>query len=372
MNTHALPNARRQPVTFVSGEGCYLTDEAGRRYLDLVSGLGVNALGYNHPRIIAAITGQARRLVHTSALYGNEFQEPLARLLCQMSGLDRALFVNSGAEATEAALKLVRHFAGDRRRIVALEGSFHGRTRGGMAVTGQPALRDPFAPYSLPVSFVAPNDEAQLRAAFTPEVAAFLFEPILGEGGVRPLEISYMQLARELCTRHGALLVADECQTGLGRTGKIFGFEWAGVQPDIVTVAKPLAGGLPLGAVLFSAAVAEHFPLTSHGSTFAGGPLACRVALEFLDEMQRLLPHIAEVGEALAAELAPYGPVRGRGLMRALPLEIPGDPIVAAARDAGLLINCTQKTVLRFLPPYILSADQVREAGGILKRAFSR
>lgn len=370
MNAHALPNARRQPVTFVSGDGCYLFDDTGRRYLDLVSGLGVNALGHNHPRITAAIAQQAPRLLHTSALYGHEFQEPLARELCRLSGLPRALFVNSGTEATEAALKLVRHHAGDRRRVIALTGGFHGRTRAALSVTGQPTLRDPFAPYSTPVTWVAPNDEGQLRAAFGPDVAAFLFEPILGEGGVRPLHDAYLQLARDLCLQHGCLLVADECQTGLGRTGKVFGFEWSGVQPDIVTVAKPLAGGLPLGAVLFSAAVAERFPLTSHGSTFAGGPLACRVALEFLDEMQRLLPHVAHVGEALAAELAPFGEVRGRGLMRALPLDVPGDPIVTAARDAGLLINCTQKTVLRFLPPYILTGDQVREVGGLLRRAL--
>ena len=252
MNTHALPNARRQPVTFVSGDGCYLFDDAGKRYLDLVSGLGVNALGHNHPRVTRAIQEQAGRLLHTSALYGNEYQEAVAQRLCELSGLDKALFVNSGTEATEAALKLVRWYGGPRLRVIALQSSFHGRTRGGLSVTGQASLRDPLGPYSLPVTFVPANDEAALREAFGPDVAAFLFEPIQGEGGVRPLNDSYLQLAQELCRKHDALLVSDECQTGLGRTGKVFGYEWAGVQPDIVTVAKPIAGGLPLGAVMLS------------------------------------------------------------------------------------------------------------------------
>jgi acetylornithine aminotransferase/acetylornithine/N-succinyldiaminopimelate aminotransferase len=372
MNTHALPNARRQAITFTSGDGCYLFDDAGKRYLDLVSGLGVNALGHNHPRVTKAIQEQAGRLLHTSALYGNEYQEAVAQKLCELSGLDKALFVNSGTEATEAALKLVRWYGGPRLRVIALQSSFHGRTRGGLSVTGQASLRDPLGPYSLPVTFVPANDEAALREAFGTDVAAFLFEPIQGEGGVRPLNDSYLQLAQELCRKYNALLVSDECQTGLGRTGKVFGYEWAAVQPDIVTVAKPIAGGLPLGAVMFSAKVAEKFPLSGHGSTFAGGPLVCRVALEFLDEMQTLLPRINEVGSALAEMLSEFGEVRGRGLMRAVPLgERPGDPIVATAREAGLLINCTQTTVLRFLPPYILTREQVAEAGAILRRAIS-
>ncbi len=366
--TYALPNARRQDLTFVSGEGCYLFDEAGRRYLDLVSGLGVNALGHNHPRITRTIQEQAGRLLHTSALYGNEYQEPLAQILCELSGLDRALFTNSGTEATEAALKLARHYHPERSRIVAIEGSFHGRTRGAMAVTGQGKLRAPFEPFSQAVTFVPPNDEATLERALGPDVSAMIFEPILGEGGVIPLSDPFVQKARALCRQHGTLLIADECQTGLGRTGKIFGFEWAGIQPDVVTVAKPLAGGLPLGAVMFSSAVAKKFPASSHGSTFAGGPLACRVALEFMDEMQRLLPRIVETGEALRTELSELGEVRGRGLMLAVPLDRPGDPMVAEAREQGLLINCTQSTVLRFLPPYVLTPEQVREASVTLKR----
>jgi acetylornithine aminotransferase/acetylornithine/N-succinyldiaminopimelate aminotransferase len=365
MSTHFFANPRRQPLTITGGDGCYAFDDFGRRYLDLVTGLGVNALGHNHPRITKVLAEQ--QSIHTCGLYAHPYTQPLAAELCRMSGLDRALFTNSGTEATEAALKLVRCYGKPRTRVIALQGGFHGRSRGGLSVTGQAALQDPFAPFSLPVTFVPPNDEAALRDAFGADVAAMIFEPILGEGGVVPLTESYLQLARELATRHDALLVADECQTGLGRTGRYFAFQWAGIQPDVVTVAKPLAGGLPLGAVMFSNAVADRFPPSGHGSTFAGGPLACRVALEFLKEMNALLPHIASVGEALRSTLTEFGPVRGRGLMLGIPMDCPADPIVAAARDAGLLINCTQSTVLRFLPPYILTAEQVTEAGEILR-----
>ncbi len=357
-------------LNLVSGNGCYVFDEADHRYLDLVSGIGVNALGHNHPRITRAIQQQSARLLHTSALYAHEFREPLARELCRLSGLDRALFTNSGTEATELALKLMRHHHPTRTRVIAIQGSFHGRSRGGLSVTGQEKFRAPFEPFSQSVTFVEPNDEAALASVFGSDVSAIILEPILGEGGVIPLTDSFLQRARALCAEHRALLICDECQSGLGRTGKVFAFEWAGIQPDIVTVAKPLAGGLPLGAVVFSDAVAERFPSTSHGSTFAGGPLACRVALEFLDEMQSLLPHIRSSGDALRAELSRFGEVRGRGLMLAMPLDRTGDAIVAAARDRGLLINCTQSTVLRFLPPYILTPMQAHEAATILGEAL--
>jgi acetylornithine/succinyldiaminopimelate/putrescine aminotransferase len=363
MTTHFLANLRRQPLTITGGDGCYVFDESGRRYLDFVTGLGVNALGHNHPRIVGAMSGP----IHTSGLYAHPYAEPLARELCRISGLDRALFTNSGTEASEAALKLVRCYARPRTRMVAIQGGFHGRSRGGLSVTGQAALREPFEPFSANVTFVPPNDEAALRAALGSDVAAMIFEPILGEGGVIPLTGSFLQLARDLCTGHGALLVADECQTGLGRTGKHFAFQWADIQPDIVTVAKPLAGGLPLGAVLFSDAVAERFPASAHASTFAAGPLACRVALEFLQEMDALLPHVQAIGDHLRSALARYGTVRGRGLMLAVPLDRPADPIVTAAREQGLLINCTQSTVLRFLPPYIIEPAHVSEALSLLK-----
>jgi acetylornithine aminotransferase/acetylornithine/N-succinyldiaminopimelate aminotransferase len=363
MSTHFLANSRRQPLTLTGGDGCYVVDESGRRYLDFVSGLGVNALGHSHPRMRNAMEGA----IHTCGLYRHPYAEPLAGALCRISGLDRTLFTNSGTESTEAALKLVRCYARPRTHVVAIAGGFHGRSRGGLSVTGQAALREPFEPFSLAVTFVPANDEGSLRAAFGPETAAMIFEPILGEGGVVPLTDSFLQLARELCTRHDALLVADECQTGLGRTGKHFAFQWAGIQPDIVTTAKPLAGGLPLGAVMFSDAVADRFPANGHASTFAGGPLACRVALAFLEELELLLPHVSKMGETLRAGLSELGIVRGRGLMLALPLNRPAEPIVDAAREAGLLINATQSTVLRFLPPYILEPEHVSEALALLK-----
>ncbi len=359
MNTHFWPNPKLQPLTLTGGEGCYVIDDADRRYLDFVTGLGVNALGHGRPLDPGPI--------HTCALYAHPYSEPLARELCRMSGLDRALFTNSGTEATEAALKLVRCYARPRTHIVAIAGGFHGRSRGGLSVTGQASLREPFEPFSTPVTFVPPNDEAALREAFGTQTAGMILEPILGEGGVIPLTDSFLQLARELCTHWDALLVADECQTGLGRTGKHFAFQWAGIQPDIVTTAKPLGGGLPLGAVMFSHAVAERFPPGGHGSTFAGGPLACKLALQFLGEMEALLPHISEMGEILRGSLGQFGNVRGRGLMLGIPLDRPGDPIVAAAREAGLLINCTQSTVLRFLPPYIIERDHIAEALSLLK-----
>lgn len=324
-------------LRLVSGDGCYVCDDTGRRYLDLVSGIGVNALGHNHPRITRAIQQQSARLIHASGLYTHEYREPLARELCRLSGLDRALFTNSGTEATELALRLLRHYHPDRPQIIAMRGSFHGRSRGGLSVTGQAKFRAPFEPFTQSVTFVQPNDEAALEGEFARDVAALILEPILGEGGVIPLTDSYLQKARALCNAHGALLIVDECQTGLGRTGKVFAYEWAGIQPDIVMVAKPLAGGLPLGAVMFSAAVAERFPASSHGSTFAGGPLTCRVALEFLEEMQSLLPAIERAGESLRAELELFGGVRGKGLMLAMPLDRPGDAIVAAARAADQL-----------------------------------
>ncbi|MEP6961381.1 MAG: aminotransferase class III-fold pyridoxal phosphate-dependent enzyme [Acidobacteriota bacterium] len=370
MDTHLLPNSRRQPLTIVSGEGCYVNDLAGRRYLDFVSGIGVNALGHKHPRVVAAIREQAGACLHISPLYQHPYQERLAAELCRISGLDRALFTNSGTEATEAALKLIRCYAGPRAHMVAIAGSFHGRSRGGLSVTGQDSLRGPFEPFTLPVTFVAANDEAALRSAFSGETAGMILEPILGEGGVVPLADSYLQLARELCSQHDALLVADEVQCGLGRTGKHFAFQWAGIQPDIVTVAKPLAGGLPIGAVMFSKAVAERFPDGRHASTCAGGPLVCRVALEFLDEMDRLLPHVSAVGEVLRDGLAEFGPVRGKGLMLGIPIERPAAGYVDAARELGLLINCTQSTVLRFLPPYVISAEQVLEALSLLEKAL--
>ena len=382
ISDHLLPHPRRVPISIDSGDGCYVFDSAGRRYLDLVSGIGVNALGHNHPRITAAFADQARLCIHTSNLYAHPYQEPLAAALCGLAGMDRALFTNSGTESTEAALKLARCWGRARdaakTRVVALNGSFHGRTRGALALAGQPALREPFAPFATEVTFVDPNDELTLTAAVTERTAAMILEPILGEGGVRPLSRSFLQAARVVTQRHDALLIADECQTGLGRTGDCFAFQWAGIQPDIVTVAKPLAAGLPLGAVLFTEAVNESFPPGTHATTFGGGPLACRVALEFLDIMNGLLPHVREVSELLRAGLdelhSRHGiiqEIRSRGLIIGIQLDRPGRDYVHRALDRGLLINCTQENVLRLLPPYILTAAQAQEGLQILDEVLT-
>lgn len=375
-------NPRRLPLTIDSGSGCYVFDDEGRRYLDLVSGIGVNALGHNHPRITAAILEQSQRCVHTSNLYAHPYQSALAHELCRLAGLDRALFTNSGTEATEAALKLARCYGRSldaaKTRVVALQGSFHGRTRGALAIAGQACLYEPFAPYSTEVTFVAPNDAAALDEAVDDSTAAVILEPVLGEGGVRPLSQTFLRAARDATRRNGALLIADECQSGLGRTGAHFAFQWSGIQPDIVTIAKPLAGGLPLGAVVFSELVHESFPPGTHATTFGGGPLACRVAIEFLAVVDGLLPNIRRVGDQIRAGLGEIRhrrkairEIRSRGLMIGIELDRAGEGFVHRALERGLLINCTQENVLRLLPPYILTAEQASEGLEILDEVLA-
>ena len=374
---YLLAHPRQLPLTIHCGSGCYVFDGEGRRYLDMVSGIGVNALGYNDARIQNVVADQSRLCIHTSNLYDHPYREQLARELCRISGLDRALFTNSGTEATEAALKLAschgRRLDSTKTQFVALHGSFHGRTRGALALAGQPALREPFAPFAAEVMFISPNDEAALRAAVTKRTAAVILEPVLGEGGVCPLTVSFLRAAWDASRRENALLIADECQTGLGRTGEHFAFQSAGIQPDVVTVAKPLAAGLPLGAVLFTESVNAAFPPGTHATTFGGGPLACRVALEFLAITADLLPHIRKIGDELRTGLeelqARHGvirEIRARGLMIGIQLDRSGHSFVRQALDRGLLINCTQENVLRLLPPYILTAAQAQEALQIL------
>ena len=278
---HLLPVAGRSSLTIESGQAAYVFDSDGRRYLDAITGIGVNALGHAHPRLTAAIADQARQCLHTSNLFHNPFQDRLADRLCEMTGLDLAFFSSTGTEAVEAALKAVR--ARRLGKIVALHNSFHGRTFGSLAVTGQPKYRQPFEPFSLDVAFVEPNDRWGLLQAMSGEIAGVIVEPVLGEGGIIPLDAGFLQLARELATRSGALLIADEIQCGLGRTGRHFAYQASGIRPDIVVLAKPLGGGLPLAATLFTEEAAAALPPGTHGTTFGGGPLACRVALEFLD-----------------------------------------------------------------------------------------
>ncbi len=372
MNTY-----RRPPVVFTRGKGCYLFDAQGRRYLDFLGGIAVNALGHAHPRLVRVIRREAARAVHVSNLFHNPFQGPLAHKLADWSGMDRVFFTNSGTEAIEGALKLARlnarKAAGEgsgKARILALENSFHGRTFGALAVTAPVKYREPFAPLVPGVEFVRFNDVADLETKFDASVCAIVLETIQGEGGIHPVSETFWNRARALATRHGAVLIADEIQCGLGRTGRHFAYQRFNALPDIVVVAKPLAGGLPLGAILAREPVAEAFSPGLHGTTFGGGPLICAVALEFLKtvEKEKLLEHIrargTELREGLQHLQKKYGfirEVRGQGLMLGVELSVEGGPYVTEALRRGLVINCTHDYTLRLLPPFIVTSRQVRE-----------
>ena len=373
-----LPTYDRYPLLLTRGRGVYVYDDRGRRYLDFLSGIGVNALGYGHPAIRKTLVRQSGRLIHVSNLFYHDYQAELAKRLTRISGLDRAFFCNSGAEAWEGALKLARAHARHRRsdgrrpawRILALENSFHGRTFAALATTGQPKYQKPFAPLVPGVEFVRFNDVADLKRKFDSSVCAIGLEVIQGEGGLRSLSREFLMTARSLARKHGALLLADEVQCGLGRTGMYFAYQHYGVQPDVVTVAKPLAAGLPLAAILTTDAVARCMHPGMHGSTFGGGPLACAVAIAFLDTLQRdgLLRHVRSIGAHLRRQLEHLRKrhgcireVRGMGLMLGLELDSPelAKAVVQGMRERGVIVNRTNGTVLRLLPPYIISAKHV-------------
>lgn len=380
-HAHLLPVYGARPLVVDRGEGCYLVDASGRRYLDFITGIGVNALGYGHPRLVETMAAQGALCVHTSNLHRHPYQGELAAILAEWSGLDRVFFSNSGTEAMEAALKAARARANAkgraRHRILALVDSFHGRSAGSLAVTGQEKYRAPFEPLAGEVVFVAPNDMEALRAAANEDTIAIVAETILGEGGIVPLEERFLAAVREEATRRDALWIADETQCGLGRTGERFAYQRFGQRPDVVVTAKPLGGGLPLGATIFSEQAAEALTCGLHGTTFGGGPLACRVALAFLEETERLLSAITENGAylrgrlgALARESVLIRDVRGRGLMAGIELEVAGEQYVARALQEGLVINCTHGNVLRLLPPYIAGRAEIDEACEILRRVL--
>ena len=371
-----LPTYERQPILFVRGRGVYLWDSQGKRYLDFLSGIGVNALGHSHPAVEAAIKRQAGRLIHVSNLFFHEYQAELARLLSEISGLDRAFFCNSGTEAWEGALKLARAFAqmnnrnGSKAkwRILAMENSFHGRTFGALATTGQPKYRAPFVPLMPGVSFVKFNDLDDLQRKCDSSVCAVCIETIQGEGGIRPVHAEFLELAWRLTKQSGALLMLDEIQCGLGRTGRHFAYQHYGVLPDVVTVAKPLACGLPLGAILTTERVASCMHPGLHGTTFGGGPLACAVAIEFLRAENKLLKHVRTLGEYFHAALEALDrkhksiqDVRGAGLMQAVELDSPelAKAVAKQLLEEGIIINRTHETVLRFLPPYVIQKKHV-------------
>jgi acetylornithine/N-succinyldiaminopimelate aminotransferase len=376
---HVLQTYQRQPVVFVRGEGSYLFDASGRRYLDFVSGIGVVALGHAHPGLADAIADQARTLIQTSNLYHHPLQSQAAARLAELSGLSRTFFCNSGAEAVEATLKFARRYwfsqgQRSRTRFVALEQAFSGRTMGALSVTWTAGYREPFEPLVPGVTFVAPDDQATLEAAVTGETAALIVEPIQGEGGVRPLSPAFAVAIERVCSRTGALLIADEVQCGLGRTGRPFHFQALGLTPDLVAVGKALGSGVPVGAALVSEEVAAQIAAGDHGSTYGGNLLSMRAAIYVLDQLIEgtLLAHVREVGDAFgrALERLRAHPivtdVRGAGVMRGVELDVDATPVVERARDRGLLVNRTAGRVVRLLPPLTVSSAEVDAAVEVL------
>jgi acetylornithine aminotransferase/acetylornithine/N-succinyldiaminopimelate aminotransferase len=381
---YVLQTYRRASVTFVRGQGVRLYDSEGREYLDLLSGIGVAALGHAHPRLAHAIGEQAQVLLHTSNLFFHPLQGQLAERLAHLSGLPRTFFCNSGTEAVEACLKFVRRYwytrGESRKEIIALEESFHGRTFGSLSVTSDEHYRAPFAPLLSGVRFVPANDAEALRAAASSSTAAIIVEPIQGEGGVRPLTPAFGAAVMEACDRSGALLIADEVQSGLGRTGYPFYFAAIGLKPHLVSVGKALGGGVPIGAALISEDVARTISFGDHGSTYGGNLLACRAALCVLDELVEggLVAHIARIGReveerlrAMAATHPIVREVRGAGLFWGLDLQRDATPVVPAGLARGVVVNRTAETVVRLLPPLVITLAEIDEAFARLDAALS-
>jgi acetylornithine/N-succinyldiaminopimelate aminotransferase len=381
-SAHVLQTYRRAPVVFERGEGCRIYDASGRAYLDFISGIGVSSLGHAHPKLTAAIADQASQLLHTSNLYFHALQSEVATRLTALSGLPRTFFCNSGTEAVEACLKFARRYwhtkGTPRPGIVAFERAFHGRTMGALSVTWDDHYRAPFGPLLNDVTFVSNTDPDALVAAVSEKTAAIIVEPFQGEGGVRPISAQMADAIRRACSRSGALLIADEVQCGLGRTGVPFYSKVLGLEPELISLGKALGGGVPVGAAQFSERVAAAAAFGDHGSTYGGNLLACRAALVFLDELTSgLLAHVAAIGPAIETALrrvASRHPavvdVRGSGVIWGLELDRPAAPVVEAALERGLLINRTADTVLRLLPPYIVDAAEIDEMAVLLDAAL--
>jgi predicted acetylornithine/succinylornithine family transaminase len=383
--SYLLQNYARYPLALHRGKGCYLYDVGGNRYLDLIAGIGVNSLGYAHPRITKVIRQQAGLLLHTSNLFYHEYQGRLAERLVKISGLSRVFFCNSGAESIEGALKMIRAHGNsvspEKHEIVSLEGSFHGRTLGALSITGQPKYRNDFEPLLPGARFVPKRDIQALEAAVSEKTAGIVLEIIQGEGGIYPLDESYLRKARELADRYNALLVFDEIQCGVGRPGTHFAYQLIDpvLLPDIMVAAKPMACGIPIGAIVANEKAAATIKSGMHGSTYGGGPFACRVALEFFDVLDELLPSINSVGGYFRMRLTELArrhsfirEIRGQGLMIGVELEFPGQHLVLEGIKEGLLFNCTHGTVLRFLPPYILTEQDVDRAIDVLGKILAK
>jgi acetylornithine/N-succinyldiaminopimelate aminotransferase len=378
---HLMNTYKRPPIIFTHGRGCRLYDSQGREYLDFLGGIAVNALGHAHPGLVRVIRREAGRAIHLSNLFHNAYQGPLATKLAAWSGLNRVFFTNSGTEAIDGALKLARAYAHakpngggvsgrKKTRILALENSFHGRTFGALSITYPQKYRQPFEPLLPGVEFVRFNDSADLEAKFDNSVCAFVLETMQGEGGIFAVSEPFWNRARALASRHDAALIADEIQCGLGRTGRYFAYQKFDSLPDIAVVAKPLAAGLPLGAIIANEKFASAFAPGTHGTTFGGGPLVCATALEFLTtvEEEGLLAKVRERGselraglEKLAARFDFVREVRGEGLIVGIDLTCDGAPILQEALRRGLIINCTHEHILRLLPPFIISKRDIAE-----------
>lgn len=385
-NEYVFNTYGRIPIMLVKGSGCKVWDSNGREYLDFIAGLAACSLGHGHAGLAKAICDQAGRLIHVSNLFHIEPQIRLAKLLTENSFADKAFFCNSGAEANEGAIKLARkyfHDRGehDRYHVITMEASFHGRTLATLAATGQTKYRNGFEPHVAGFSHVPFGDFAALERAILPQTAAILVEPIQGEGGVRMPPPDFIPKVRELCDKTGCLLMLDEVQTGMGRTGKLFAYEHFGIKPDVMTLAKGIAGGVPMGALLATDEVARSFVPGTHASTFGGNPLASAAGLAvvteilstgFLDRVEEAGKHLRSRLEELAARHDIIREARGLGLMQAVDLKSPGADLATAMREEGVLVNCTADTVLRFLPPLVVSTEEVDHMVTVLDSVLNR
>lgn len=389
MNPHELETRmffhtyKRLPLDIDRGEGVYLYTKDGRRYLDMFGGLAVNALGYGHARVLKAINDQANRYIHLSNYFVQDTQVQLAERLLTYTGYQRVLFTNSWTEAVEGAIKIARKWGSTNGKsdMLAFSNAFHGRTMGALSIMDRPKYREGYGPFLSNCSVVPNNDHGALAASVSERTAAIMLEFIQGEGGVRPVSSEMVRTLRELRDRFGFLLIADEIQSGVGRTGKFFGFQHYDINPDLVVIAKPIGGGLPLGAILGNSRVADVLQPGTHGTTFGGNPVACAAGLVVLEEIvdHGIIKNVETIGVLLKAkfrELQSEFPslirdVRGHGLMLGIDLTREGDSIVTAIRDHGILVNCTESTVLRFLPPLIITQEHVDEVIRVLRLVFS-
>ncbi len=379
---HVMPTYGRVPIALERGQGCRVWDVNGKEYLDALGGIAVNTLGHNHPKLVPALQDQLTKLIHTSNYYHVPGQEILAKLLTERSGMTNVFFCNTGLEANEAAIKIARKYGVDKGiakpEIVVYDHAFHGRSIATMSATANPKVRDGFGELLDGFTRVPPNDFEALIAATegNPNIVAVMMEPIQGEGGLHPMRVDYLKKVRELCDAKGWLLIMDEVQAGMGRTGKWFAHQWAGITPDVMTLAKGLGSGVPVGAVVAHKAAAEVLKPGNHGSTFGGNPLSMRAGVETIRIMEEdeLLSHTTEVGEYLKAKLQAelgslegFVEVRGQGLMIGVELTKPCGQLIAQAAEAGLLLSVTADTVVRLVPPLILSKPEADEIVARLK-----